>query len=74
MAIGIHDLSELAWKLDIPITVVIARAFHLLTVRLMQYGVYANTIAHGFEHCGRPSGRITCHNSTSTVNIRKRSL
>jgi hypothetical protein len=33
--IGIHDIGELAWKLDIPINVVTARPFHFLTAGLM---------------------------------------
>jgi hypothetical protein len=61
MGIGIHDLGELAWKLDISMNVVIARVFHLF-------------IAHGFEHCGGLSGRIARQDSTSNVQIHKRSL
>jgi hypothetical protein len=74
MAIGIRDLGESAWKLNIPINVVTARAFHLPIVGRMQSGVQANPIAHGFGHCGGSSGRIARHNNTSNDNMRKRSL
>jgi hypothetical protein len=42
----IQDIGELAGKLDIPIHVVTARAFHSFRMRLMQSGGQANAIAH----------------------------
>jgi hypothetical protein len=45
------DLNEqkLAEKLDIPINVVTAGAFHSSTVRRMQCGVQSNAIAHAID-------------------------